>query len=397
MKVKMSVEDLNKELVTLKMLFDNGAIPEDQKNLIFWASKDGFKVIARNSSIDCICSVKAEVEAELDEMVHVRYKELDTVLNAFKSLSMTKATDISFDFLERAINVVVFEEPIDTEYEFADKLYRQNRFTLSLVRAVTDSVKKELLDVSFSDEGTPVNGEDILKYFNALIPTVRDVKQAGVATRFNVVGEYMYTTPQQFVAVMRNDIKEFADFILTKASAEFVRVFFSNEPVTNVYIQENSNGSKMIRLTNGGSCALVKAQGVANAFDITRYVDMPKDGVVVDKKYFCDVLRRLTDSKEAVKFIITPDEIVLRQSRAELAVPVIMNRLPDGFDKVSISIALATLQNIVFAHFIAGDKLFVYFTEGNNNKLDVTFTDDSQTADGSHLWWTKAAYRKNSI
>ena len=124
---------------------------------------------------------------------------------------------------------------------------------------------------------------------------------------------------------------------------------------------------------------------------------MPKDGVVVDKKYFCDVLRRLTDSKEAVKFIITPDEIVLRQSRAELAVPVIMNRLPDGFDKVSISIALATLQNIVFAHFIAGDKLFVYFTEGNNNKLDVTFTDDSQTADGSHLWWTKAAYRKNSI
>ena len=53
------------------------------------------------------------------------------------------------------------------------------------------------------------------------------------------------------------------------------------------------------------------------------------------------------------------------------------------------------LNNLVFAHFMAGDRLFIYFEEASGNKWDLSFTDDSQAMDGTHLWWTRISHRKN--
>ena len=390
----MNIDALNKALTTLKLVFDSDAIAEDQKNIIFWNSGSGFKVVARNAIVDCICGVDAECEGSENEMVNIKYKELDATLNAFKSLSMTKATDIEFTFNDKSIDVKISEEPIDTEYEFADRLYRVNKFTLSLVKSVADSIKREILSVSLESDGVAVSGEDVLKYFNALIPTIKDIKSEGVATRYNVVNGYAYTTPQQFIAIMKNDVADFSDFILTKATAEFVKAFFNNENTTNVYIQETDNGSKMIRLTNSSACAIIKAQGTAKAFIIDAYKTMPKDGVAVDKKYFCDVLRRMKVD-EAVKITITDEEITLSQARVTVTVPVLTSRFPDSVEKVSFSTTVALLNNLVFAHFMAGDRLFIYFEEASGNKWDLSFTDDSQAMDGTHLWWTRISHRKN--
>ena len=393
MNVKMNIEALNKAITTLKLLFDNDAVQEDQKNIIFWNSSNGFKVVARNGIVDCICGIDAEVEAETDEMVNIKYKELDNTLNAYKSLSMTKATDIKFSFTERTIEVTVFEEPIDSEYEFADKLYRSTLYKLSLVKSVADSVKKEILSVSLDTNGVSISGDDVLKYFNALIPTVKDIKTEGVATRYNSVGNYVYTTPQQFVAIMKNDVMDFSDFILTKATAEFVKAFFNSESTTNVFITDIGSGAKMIRLTNSSACALIKAQTTDKAFSIDAYKTIPKDGVAVDKKYFCDVLRRM-NSAESIKISISDEEITLTQARTTGTVPVLTSRVHEGLDNIKFSTSVGVLNNLVFSHFMAGDRLFIYF-QNMNNKWDLTFTDDSQAIDGTHLWWTRVAFKKN--
>lgn len=392
MKVKMKIDDLNKAMSTLKLLFDSVVMQEDQKNIIFWNSGNGFKVVARNGIVDCICGIDAECDAEENEMVNVKYRELDSTINAFKSLSMTKATDIEFEFTKSVIDVTVYEEPVDTDYEFADKLYRSTSYKLSLVKSVADAVKKEILSVSLDSEGVSISGDDVLKYFNALIPTIKDIKQEGMATRYNVVGDYVYTAPQQYVAIMKNDIKDFSDFILTKATAEFVKVFFGNEANTNVYITETESGTKMIRLTNSSACALIKAQGTGKAFAIDAYKSIPNTGVAVDKKYFCDVLKRM-DPTNPVKLTVTEEEITISQARATCSVPVLLSRLSDDADKFAFSTNIGTLSNLVFAHFNAGDRLFIY-VQNNNNRWDVTFTDDSQAIDGSHLWWTRVSFRK---
>ena len=401
MKVKMKLENLNKALSTLKLLFDNVAMQEDQKNIIFWNSGNGFKAVARNAIIDCICGVEADCEASADEMVNIKYKELENTLNAFKSLSMTRATDIEFEFTKSAIDVTVYEEPIDTDYEYADKLYRATSYKLSLVKSVAESIKNEILSVSLESEGVTISGDDILKYFNALIPTLRDIKVEGQATSYKLVGDYVYTTPQKFIAIMRNDMKDFSDFILTKATAEFAKVFFGIEANTNVYITTTSNGSKMIRLTNSSTCALVKAQSTANGLSLNDYIDVPSSadikskkvsGVAVDKKYFCDVLKRMNPA-DPVKLTITDEEIIISQTRATCSVPVLAGAVNESTNKISFSTNISDLNNLVFAHFNAGDKLFIYAKE-SNNKWGVTFTDDSQSIDGSHLWWTKIMFRK---
>lgn len=390
MKVKMKIDDLNKAISTLKLLFDSVVMQEDQKNIIFWNSTNGFKVVARNGIVDCICDVEADCDAEENEMANIRYREIDNTINAFKSLSMTKATDIEFEFTKSTIDVTVYEEPVDPDYEFADKLYRSTMYKLSLVKSVADSVKNEILSVSLESKGVSISGDDVLKYFNALIPTIKDIKKEGVATRYNAVGDYVYTTPQQFVAIMKNDIKDFSEFILTKATAEFVKVFFGNEASTNVYITTTDNGAKMIRLTNSTACALIKAQGTEKAFAIDAYKDIPTNGVAVDKKYFCDVLKRMNPA-EPVKLTVTDEEITISQARATCSVPVLTSRLDE--DKFAFSTNINTLNNLVFAHFNAGDRLFIY-VQNNSNKWDITFTDDSQAIDGTHLWWTRVSFRK---
>ena len=389
--VKFKVDDLNKVLSTFKVILNDAVITEDQRNIIFWNSEHGFKVVARNNIVDCICDIKAEVDAQENEMVNIRYKELDGVLCAFKSLKVTKATDIEFDFGVNCISVTVYEEPADAESEYADRLYRTNRYTLGLVKSVAESVRKEILSVSLSTEGTPVKGQEITKYFNALLPTTKDFRD-GVATRFNITDKYMYTTPQAFVAIMKNDIPTLHDLILNRTTAEFMKSFFDIEETANVYIEEVSADMRMVRLTNSHACALIKAQSTAKVFKIDSYVTIPKEGVAVDKKYFCDIMKRF-DSSENVKVTIKPDEVVLKQSRVTVSVPVYTGRLPDTFTELSFTTNTSVLGGLVFAHFTAGSLLFIYYT-ATDNKWNITFTDDTQAADGTHLWWTMASFRK---
>ena len=304
---------------------------------------------------------------------------------------MTKATDISFNFNENNIDVSVFEEPVDAEADFADKMYRENKFKLSLVKAVPEAVKNEILSVSFETSGTPVNGTDIIKYFNALLPTTSNLRE-GVASRFNVVGDHVFTTPQSFVAIMKYDIIDFTDFLTTRSTAEFMKSFFEIEEQTNVHIDVVGNDAKMVRLTNSKACAFIKTQSSAKAFDIKDYLQIPTTGVAATKRYFADVLRRMK-SDEAIRVIIKEDEIILKQPKAVVSVPVYNARMPEGVSELSFQTNTDILNNLIFSHFEAGEILFIYF-KNLDTKWEITFTDDSQAIDGSHLWWTRTLFKK---
>ena len=389
MKFKIKIDELNRVLATFKVIISDAL--DEQKNIIFWKSTAGLKIVARNNIVDCICSTTADIEASDNEMVNIKYKELEAVLNGFKSLSMTKATDISFNFNENNIDVSVFEEPVDAEADFADKMYRENKFKLSLVKAVPEAVKNEILSVSFETSGTPVNGTDIIKYFNALLPTTSNLRE-GVASRFNVVGDHVFTTPQSFVAIMKYDIIDFTDFLTTRSTAEFMKSFFEIEEQTNVHIDVVGNDAKMVRLTNSKACAFIKTQSSAKAFDIKDYLQIPTTGVAATKRYFADVLRRMK-SDEAIRVIIKEDEIILKQPKAVVSVPVYNARMPEGVSELSFQTNTDILNNLIFSHFEAGEILFIYF-KNLDTKWEITFTDDSQAIDGSHLWWTRTLFKK---
>lgn len=389
----MPIDNLTKALDSFKVILNDALLADDKRTVILW-KHDGVKLVAKNNIINCICAVDTdEVDGVDDEMQYIKFKELQGVLDGFKSLKVTKATNITFDFGENVINVTVAEEPIDKDSEFADKLYRENKYQLSKSKPVTDSDRNEILSVSLTDEGTEISKADIQPYFAALLPTIKDMRE-GVATRFNVVGDFAYTTPSSYVALMYNVLPDFKDFILPSSAANFMKSFFDLEDKTNVLVEEVSEGNKLVRLSNSMAYAIVKTITTKKAFKVDNYIELPKEGVAVDKGYFCDVLKRLTNNAEAVKVTIRPDEIVLKQSRATVSVPVYQSRLPEDFVEMTFAANSNILSNLVFSHIDFGSLLFIYFQKVGT-KWDVAFTDDNFVSENQHVWWTRATYKAN--
>lgn len=397
MKLTMPIEALNKAIDSFKVILNDSLLADDKRNIIFWKKDSGVKLVAKNDVIDCICDIDTDkVEGDVDEMQTVKYKELQGVLDGFRSLKVTKATDISFSFLENYIDVEVNEEPIDKDSDFASKLYRVNKYQLSKSKPVSDVQRTEILSVSLSAEGTMVSKEDVQPYFAALLPTVKDMRE-GVATRFNVVGDYVYTTPSSYAAIMVNTIPGFRDFILPSSAANFMKAFFELEDKTNVNVENVNENLKVVRLGNSMASAVVKTISIKKAFNVANYIELPTTGVAVDKGYFCDVIKRFTNNAEAIKVTIHSDEIILKQSRVTMSVPVYNARLPEDFVEMTFSANINILSNLVFSHINFSNLLFIYF-RSMNNKWDVAFTDDALLdIDGvqKHVWWTRATFKRN--
>ena len=74
MKFKIKIDELNRVLATFKVIISDAL--DEQKNIIFWKSTAGLKIVARNNIVDCICSTTADIEASDNEMVNIKYKEL---------------------------------------------------------------------------------------------------------------------------------------------------------------------------------------------------------------------------------------------------------------------------------------------------------------------------------
>ena len=399
MKITMPIANLNKALDSFKVILNDALLADDKRNIILWKKEDGVKLVAKNDIIDCICDIEATsvVDGSVNEMQSIKYKELQGVLDGFKSLRVTQATNISFEFLENFIAVEVEEEPIDKDSDYAEKLFRTNKYQLSRSKPVSDVQRNEILAVSLSDEGTLVSKDDIVPYFSSLLPTVKDMRE-GVPTRFNVVGDYIYTTPMSFAALMYNTVPEFKDFILTSSAANFMKSFFELEDKTNINIEAINENAKIVRLSNSMAMAVVKTISTKKAFNVANYIELPSTGVAVDKGYFCDVIKRFTNNAEAIKITVKPEEITLKQSRVTMSVPVYTARLDDTFTEMTFSVNANVLSNLVFAHANFSNLLFIYFKKVGN-KWAVSFTDDSfvNDADGNkkHVWWTGANFKDN--
>lgn len=403
MKIKTTVEKLNKALDGIKVILNDTLLADDQRNIIFWVDLEknqGVKLVARNNIVDCICDIEAD--ATPDEsgvtMYNIRYKELLSVLDGFKSLKVTQATTIEFEILDTVIKVEVAEEPIDVDGEFADKLYRINRYQLSKPRGVVDIVRSEIEGVSLVDKSTPISRNDIMPYFNALLPTIKDMHE-GFSSRLNVVGDFIFTTPSSYAAIMRRTLNVLPDFILTSSAANFMKAFFDLEEVTNCAVEE-TKGGVFVTLENSMAKALVKAQSSQKAFRLDNYLSIPSQGIGVDKGYFCDVIKRF-NSAEAIQISISGDEMTLSQAKGQssamvtVTVPFYTSRFNEDFDGLNIKVNSGVLSTAVFSHVTFGSLLFIYF-EKVGGKWSVTFTDDCMVEDKDgknvHLWYTSGKF-----
>lgn len=397
MKLTVNIDDLSKAISSMETILTDSLIAEEQRNLIFWYNNGKLQVVAHNEFVNCICGTEpVNIEADDDEMVNIRYKELKGVLDSFKSLKVTEATTISFDFQTNCIKVEVVEEPLDKDSEFADKLYRTSKFTLSKPRNVVQKVKSEIIGVTKAENAEPMTRDEMQPYFDTLLPTIKDINE-GQGARLNFVGDYIFTSPQGYVTFMENLTKLRNCYVLGSV-AKFMKSFIDLEDVTMVS-QYEQNGAVVLTLENSMAIATIKGFSGERAFNTKKYETIPKQGVVLDKKYIIDVLRRFNKGED-IGVCFNREELVLTQKSVSLSIPYYNERLDDDFEQLSLNKQnVGRFSNYILAHKDFGELLFIYFEKKENRKWQVCFTDNylvDVEVDGEpvkkHYWYTSVLF-----
>lgn len=386
--IKSNYESVDKAMATVASIVNDKMLQDDLKTLIIWVKDGQTRFVANNGNITSATDVEATVDfegaPEGETFVQLRSKDVVDVLAAFKGLKRTKVTGLEFHIKEREAVLHVIEGPIDDNMQYADE-YNQTskyRITKSILKEI---IKSEIQKIKIDVKGIDVESANALLFFNALLPTV--VKETREGSNNVIFGDQnIYTVPATYAAIMPNKLPEgFSGFRLPNTVVTFLKNFVSASETFIFHKEELGNGLVILTLKNDKSVAVIKCADLSRAFDITNFVAIPENGIVIDKMYLIDVLKRININTEAVFVEVDMDNgagsfKVVSKSMTQ-NVPVIRAK---GSGKFTFSIRAELLSVVVFSHAAYFDEnIFFYFETGDKNNIVMACTDNSQ------LWHTK--------
>lgn len=384
--IKTSFETLENSMETVTALVSDRMLQEDLKNVIIWVKDGKPRFAAYSGHIISATEVDAEVlELEGGEaFVQLKAKDINDVINSFKGLKRTKVSQVEIHIKENEAVMHIFEEPIDEEIQDAEKYRQRSRFRITKPR-VKEVVKTELMKINTEVEGVQIPSVDFMLYMNALYPTVSKEKRESTN---NVLfsKEHIYTVLSPYSAVMENRLPEvLSGFRLQNSVVNFLMNFVSQDENFTIDKQDRGNGMVVLTVKVGNSVAEIKCADMSRAFDMTNFVTTPTNGVIVDKAYLVDVLKRMNLSSEAAFVEIAISEGVgtlkIVSKNMTQNIPVIKTK---GEGSFPFSIRAELLSSVIFSHAnYFGENIFLYLEHGSNGNIVLAVKDNTD------LWQTK--------
>lgn len=391
--IKMSFETLESGLSMVSNIISDKAVPEDLKNVVFWVKDGKVRFAGFNSDIVSATNVDATVEYVdgdgQETLVQLKAKDVMDVVNSFKGLKRTKVVGVEFHIKENEAVLHVNEAPIDEEMNFAEEYNQTSKFRITKPR-IKEIVKNEIQKINMDVDGTPFDSAELLVYISALLPTV--IKETRESTNNIMFGDdHVYTVLAPYTAVMPNKLPEaLRGFRLKNSVVNFLKNFISEAETFIFHKEEMGNGGVILTIKVNESVAVIKCADMSRAFDITNFVTIPSNGVVVDKEYLIDVLKRMSLSGDAafVEVTITPNEgggstgtMKVVSKTMTQSIPIIKAK---GEGTYPFSIRADLLSSLIFSHATFFDEnIFFYFENNDKGGITLACTDNTQ------MWQTK--------
>lgn len=388
MVIKTSFDQLDNAIATVNGVLADKLLQEDLKNVIFMIKGDTVKVVANNFKVTCFADLQDAVVLRNDNepkdlLTQILAKDIIAVLATLKGLKRTVVTEIELVFKETENLLIVHEEANSDNLVGADKYAQVTKYRLVPMR-LKESVKKEVLatDTTHTDSCC-IPSADIMGYLDALLPTITKDTRDTPATRINVSTSYLYTVPQVYSAILKNKLPEvFSNFVLTQGVALFLKSFIGLEEYVN-FSKEEKNDVVMLKLSNSTAVAIVKAIGISRAFNIDQFIKVPRTGILLDKQYLTDVLKRMSLNTEPVNVHIDveAEECTLVCKKFTQSLPVLSSNGEGVFD---FSIKPDLFAFLILSHVMFDDYVYLLF-ERDENKGILSMT----VKDNTLSWHTK--------
>lgn len=385
MKIVVKFEVLDKLINGLHALvLGDKLLHEDLKNLVFEVKDNNLYLCFFNGLVSSKTKVDVDVLEESKEgYFQLKAKDFIKILSSFKGLKKTEASTIELNIKETEAKIYVHEVPKDVDESLHD-LYKQvSNFRLPLiplkpvVHSSLDSLPQTIEEPDFRDESEKYN-----LYLKTLYPLIsKEVKD--ITNQIIFSKEYIYVTLSTYVAAMKNKLEGWEDFRVNGAGINFIMNLLSLDDMFIFKKVEKDAGVDLL-FEVGNTIALVKANDLSKSLDLTNFVTEIPNGVVTDKVYISEVLKRVVDDSGVV-FNVQISEgqgvLEIRSKSFKQQIPVLKAK---GEGNFSFSVNDDILLKMMFKHSNDfPDIVYMYIEVNEKGMITLSFKDETG------LWFTR--------
>lgn len=348
----------------------DSALKDSDKTVVFMIHEDGDSIIAAKNSDLMVHVAFTPEKVEKAGNIQINSSELAKILGTYTSLSRTKVDSVEFRENETRVQVIVHESDLDEEQDLFGGVTSYSLDNIKIKDRLLDDLKLKFEE----DSAESVNVTELDMVLSTLIP-VMDSKK-GVNNNFiHFADDVIFVMDTRCQVFYKNILPE----VLHNVSLRYTSVSYMKK------MSETSN--HLLMVLQGNKFAVRSEDGSIEAF--INYIPVrfnykptyggitKANGVILDRKFLKDILRRLSTMGADATFTIKEDGVHIRTNDFSRVMPI--NNAKGDIMGIEFKMKTSLLSYMIVGDdSIMSSDLFLYLekaTRGVGYQLSVS--DDS--------------------
>ena len=347
----------------------DSALKDADKTIFFLIKDEGESIaVAKNSDLFIRVKFTPELVKEAGN-VQVNSSELSKILGTFSNLSRTRVESIEFKVHKSKVQVIVHESALDEDYQdFAgDTSYSLDSINIK---------EKTLQDISveFDDENAvDVDSMELDIVLSTLLP-IMDSKKGLNNNQIHFASDQIFVMDNRSQIFYKNILPE----VFSNSSFRYTSVAYMRKLIqTSNHLRVVISGNKFaIRSESGEVEAYVNQLGVRFNYKPTLEKITKENGIILDRAFLKDIIRRLSIMGSDPKVSIQEDGVHITTESFSRVIPISNSKgNVEGMEFKVNSSLLASM--IIGDDSVMSNNLFLYLEPVKPRGIQLTISDDS--------------------
>lgn len=355
MKISLKYDELVETLGFATTVLSDKSVEDKMKNVIFLVEEDSVRVVGYNAftfSRTEIENISVEDIPGNGWQFQVRAANLLKILSSFSSLSKTKVDGVDFEEDGVRIKISIHENAIKEEDE---RLSQTCVFQMENI-PIMNNVMKDI-NMDFPEDVELVDSADLSLYLESLLPLMSNDSASKNESKLNFASDYVFVMSAQMSAYFKNKLPDaFKGLTLSYSSVNFLKKLTDGSNDINI-----CRIDKYLCIQSNNTEAFMRYQNIKIKYQAYLQRLNKDKGIVVDRLYLKDVLRRMSNISPDGKMVIT-DTGILEVSNSNFYQEIPLIKVKDGTAGISFNVSVSFLEKaIVGRDDVLSDELFIYF------------------------------------
>lgn len=360
---------------TLTYLLDNAtsvtsdsALKDVDKTIFFLVNNDGESIaVAKNSDLFIRVKFTPELVKEAGN-VQLNSSELSKILGTFSSLSRTRVESIEFKVNNSKVQVIVHEVALDEGYE---EFAGDTSYSLDSIKIKEKTLQD--ISVEFDDENAvDVDSMELDIVLSTLMP-IMDSKKGLNNNQIHFASDQIFVMDNRSQVFYKNILPEvFGNSAFRYTSVAYMRKMIQTSNHLRVVISGNKFA---IRSENGEIEAYINQLGVRFNYKPTLEGITKENGIVLDRAFLKDIIRRLSIMGSDPKVSIQEDGVHITTESFSRVIPIMNSK--GNVEGIEFKVNSSLLSSMIIGDdSVMSNDLFLYFERATRG-IQLTISDDS--------------------